>query len=127
MLVPDRMKKIYENTIKSVGPMAKEFFSEKMLILFGDSAPDELKDYCFVIDVVEVKEEIQAGDVLYIDDEKFTITSVGDVVCQNLSRLGHITLKFDGSTNPQLLGTLHLEQKELPKIEAGTKLKIMKE
>ncbi|BDG46047.1 MULTISPECIES: PTS glucitol/sorbitol transporter subunit IIA [Parageobacillus] len=121
------MRTIYENTIKSVGPMAEEFLSEKMLILFGDRAPDELKNYCFVIDVVEVTEEIQTGDVLYMDNEKFVITSVGDVVCQNLGRLGHITLKFDGSTTPQLPGTLHLEQKELPKIGVGTKLKIMKE
>lgn len=123
----DHMRTIYENTIKSVGPMAEEFLSEKMLILFGEGAPNELKDYCFVIDVVELNEEIQTGHVLYINNEKFVITSVGDVVCQNLSSLGHITLKFDGSTIPHLPGTLHLEQKEIPKIRVGTKLKIVKE
>lgn len=107
--------------------MANTFLDEKMFILFGNEAPQDLKDFCYSIDVVNVDEEIQAGQVLYINNEAFKITSVGDVVQQNLTTLGHITLRFDGSTTPELPGTLYLEEKEIPSIEPGTEIKIVSE
>ncbi len=119
------MKTIYENQIKSIGSLANSFLEEKMFILFGNEAPQELKDYCFNIDVLNVNGEIQAGQVLYINDEPFEITSVGDVVQRNLTTLGHITLRFDGTISPELPGTLYLENKEIPPIELGTELKIV--
>ncbi|PLR79063.1 hypothetical protein CU633_02435 [Bacillus sp. V3-13] len=59
------------------------------------------------------------------NNEKFDITSVGDIVQKNLTTLGHITLRFDGSTTPDLPGTLYLENKQIPLIELGTELKIV--
>ncbi|WP_251033673.1 PTS glucitol/sorbitol transporter subunit IIA [Bacillus sp. ISL-75] len=127
MSVPEDMKTIYENTIKNIGPFANTFLEEKMFILFGNEAPQDLKDFCYNIDVVNANEEIKAGQVLYINNEKFDITSVGNVVHRNLTTLGHITLRFDGSTTPELPGTLYLENKEIPSIELGTELKIVSE
>ena len=121
------MKTIYENKVKSVGIEAKSFLEEKMFILFGDGAPQELKDFCYNIDVVDATEEIKAGQKLYINNDSFEITSVGDVVQRNLTTLGHITLRFDGSTSPELPGTLYLENKDLPSIDLGTELKIVSE
>ncbi|NMD68738.1 PTS glucitol/sorbitol transporter subunit IIA [Bacillus sp. DNRA2] len=120
------MKTIYENKIKSIGPMADSFLEEKMFILFGNDAPQDLKDYCYNIEVVGVDGEIEAGQKLLIDDQEFAITSVGGLVQKNLSSLGHITLRFDGSTSPELPGTLYLENKEIPELGLGTELKIIK-
>ena len=39
------MKIIYENTIKDKGEFAEEFLENNMFVLFGDSAPDEIKDF----------------------------------------------------------------------------------
>lgn len=121
------MKTIYKNEIKSIGSMASTFLEEKMLILFGDQAPQDLKDFCFNIDVLNAYEEIKSGQKLYIGNQKFEITSVGNVVQRNLTTLGHITLRFDGSTTPGLPGTLYLEDKDIPFIELGTELKIVSE
>jgi glucitol/sorbitol PTS system EIIA component len=121
------MKTIYENQIRSKGSLADSFLEEKMLILFGNEAPQDLKDFCYGIDVVDVEGEIQPGQMLIINNEKFEITSVGDVVKRNLTTLGHITLRFDGATTPELPGTLYLENKKLPAIELGTGLKIVSE
>ncbi|NRD76867.1 PTS glucitol/sorbitol transporter subunit IIA [Bacillus sp. BRMEA1] len=121
------MKTIYESKIKSIGTLADSFLEEKMVILFGDEAPQELKDFCYNIDVVGTDGEIQAGQKLFINGEKFNITSVGDVVQRNLTTLGHITLRFDGSTSPELPGTLYLENKDIPSIDLDTKLKIISE
>jgi PTS system glucitol/sorbitol-specific IIA component len=123
--VPQVMKTIYENKVKSIGAMANTFLEEKMLILFGNEAPQDLKDFCYNIDVVDVKDNIRAGQKLYINDETFEITSVGDVVQRNLTTLGHITLRFDGSTTPELPGTLYLESKDIPSIDLGSELKIV--
>lgn len=121
------MKTIYENKVKSIGSLADSFLEEKMLILFGTEAPQELKDFCYNIDVVNADGEIKVGQNLYINHEKFEITSVGQIVQQNLTTLGHITLRFDGSTTPELPGTLYLENKEIPSIELGAELKIVSE
>lgn len=121
------MKTIYENKVKSIGPFANSFLEEKMLILFGTGAPQDLKDFCYHIDVVEAEGEIQAGDKLFINHVPFEITSAGNLVQRNLTTLGHITLRFDGSTTPELPGTLYLENKEIPAIETGTELKIVHE
>lgn len=121
------MKTIYENKVKSIGSLANTFLEEKMFILFGTEAPQDLKDFCYNIDVVNADGEIQAGQCLYINNEKFEITSVGNLVQRNLTILGHITLRFDGSIAPELPGTLYLENKEIPAIEFGTELKIVSE
>ena len=121
------MKTIYENNIKSIGSLANSFLEEKMFILFGDEAPQELKDFCYNIEVVEATGEIKAGQKLYINNDSFEITSVGEIVQRNLTSLGHITLRFDGSTSPALPGTLYLENKEIPSIDLGSELKIVSE
>jgi glucitol/sorbitol PTS system EIIA component len=126
-LMPKDMKTIYENKVKDIGLLANSFLEEKMVILFGTEAPQDLKDFCFNIEVVNADGEIQEGQKLFINNEKFKITSVGNLVQRNLTTLGHITLRFDGSTTPELPGTLYLENKEIPAIDLGTELKIVTE
>ncbi|MDQ1000604.1 PTS system glucitol/sorbitol-specific IIA component [Neobacillus niacini] len=121
------MKTIYENKVKNIGSMAGTFLEEKMFILFGTEAPQDLKDFCYNIDVVNADGEIQEGQKLYINNEEFNITAVGNLVQRNLTTLGHITLRFDGTTTPELPGTLYLENKDIPSIYLGTKLKIVSE
>ena len=40
---------IYENEVKGIGDMVEAFKDEGMFILFGDNAPDTLKDFCYTI------------------------------------------------------------------------------
>lgn len=121
------MRAIYETEIKRVGECAHEFESEKMLITFGENAPDELKDHCLSIEVNAVPEEIKAGQTLYFDDQAYRVTAVGSVVKQNLEGLGHITIKFDGSSVADVYGTLYVEEKPLPEVKTGTRIKIVEE
>ena len=53
---------IYENTVKSKGSLVGEF-GDGMFILFGDNAPDMLKDYCYGIDVVPTNATIEVGQL----------------------------------------------------------------
>ncbi|MPQ23891.1 PTS glucitol/sorbitol transporter subunit IIA [Bacillus paralicheniformis] len=114
------MVMLYETKINRIGDQATAFSDEKMLILFGEGAPDELKDYCLSIDIKPVEGDFNEGDELILGGESYKITAVGGAVRQNLANLGHITLKFDGSASAELPGTLYLERKEqLPEVSAG--------
>lgn len=110
--------------INKIGPSVADFLGEKMLILFGDNAPAELAEYCLLIDVNNVEGEIEPGDTLQIGEKQYGITAVGDAVKKNLTSLGHITLKFDGSQTPELAGTLYLQDAEIADVQAGDTIQI---
>lgn len=116
--------KVYETEVLEIGENAESFKEEQMLILFGKDAPGDLTEYSYSIQINPVEGDIHKKMTLSFDDEPFEITAVGNVVEKNLNDLGHITLRFDGSEEAELPGTLYLENKELPTIEVGTKITI---
>ncbi|MCD5001504.1 PTS glucitol/sorbitol transporter subunit IIA [Enterococcus saccharolyticus] len=111
---------VFRTTVLSIGPEAELFKEEKMVILFGKDAPDTLADYCYNIEVHPTNGEITTSHELVIDHQKYKITAVGEVVLPNLENLGHITIKFDGSTTPELPGTLYVEDKPMPDIQVDS-------
>ncbi|MGI6155332.1 MAG: PTS glucitol/sorbitol transporter subunit IIA [Enterococcus lemanii] len=111
---------LFETTVLAIGSEAEMFQEEKMIILFGDNAPAELADYCYSIKMNPVKKAVEAGQILKINSSEYKITAVGNTVSLNLEKLGHITVKFDGSTTPELPGTLYVEDKKISPIVTGT-------
>lgn len=120
------MSLIYENKIKAIGPSVDEFEGSGFIILFGDNAPEELKDYCYSVDVLPVDGEICAGDVISFDDVEYKITAIGDEAQKTLEGLGHCTINFSGQTEVELPGTMYVESKEMPTLSIGTVIKINK-
>ncbi|MBC2578197.1 PTS glucitol/sorbitol transporter subunit IIA [Peptostreptococcus russellii] len=116
---------IYDNNIKNMGSMV-EAFGNEMAILFGDNAPDTLKDYCYTIDVKDADDKIEVGDTIIIDDEKFSIKAIGDLAQKNLEALGHLTINFTGDESGLLPGAIVVEKKDCPKINIGTRIVIEK-
>jgi glucitol/sorbitol PTS system EIIA component len=114
----------FDTQINNIGPSVTAFLDEKMLILFGENAPAELAEYCLLINVKNVEDDIEVGDTLLLGNHEYKITAVGDAVKKNLSSLGHITLKFDGSENPELPGTLYLEDTEIQEVKPGDQIRI---
>lgn len=115
---------VFETTVTGIGKEAELFKAEKMVILFGEDAPESLATYCYNIEMKSSTEAIQPGMLLRFDRNCYAITAVGNVVQRNLDDLGHITIKFDGAEVPGLPGTLYVEAKELPKIVIGTKVRV---
>ncbi len=120
------MKQIYYTEVSKLGEMVREFYEEKMIILFKQGAPAELEEFCVSHVINQLKEDIQANDTLKVNDNEYIITGVGSAVNKNLASLGHITLKFDGSQEPDLPGTLSLEDVEVPEIHQGDVLEIIR-
>lgn len=121
------MTVIYDNKVKGMGDAVLDFKDAGMFILFGDNAPDTLKDYCYTIDVLPIAAQIEAGQKAIIDGKEYKLTAVGDVVMKNLGNLGHVTFSFTGETEPELPGTIYLEQSEVPELKIGSTVQIVKE
>ncbi|SQI37264.1 PTS system glucitol/sorbitol-specific transporter subunit IIA [Leminorella richardii] len=100
---------IWRAQISAVGKEAAGFLSEGRIILFSDQAPQDLIDYCLVHGGSSLTKPIAVGQHLELYGKVYPITAVGEVASQNLEQLGHITLQFDGATQPELPGTVHLD------------------
>lgn len=116
---------IYKNKIKNLGEMVDAFGNE-MAILFGDNAPDTLRDYCYTIDIIKANGRIEKGDIVTIDNERFTIKAIGDLAQKNLEALGHLTINFTGDESTLLPGAIVVENKSCPSIGIGTRIAIEK-
>lgn len=118
------MSVIYENQVVGMGECVEEFKDEGIFIIFGDNAPDELKDYCYSVSVQPINGKIMPGQILSVDDEQYTITAVGPEAPVTLAGLGHCTVNFSGSTEVELPGTIYVENKPMPNLKLGTLIRI---
>jgi PTS system glucitol/sorbitol-specific IIA component len=119
------MKVIYENQVKACGIAVEEFRDAGMFIIFGDNAPEEIKDYCYSVSVNPINGEIKAGQYLQVDDKEYRITAVGYEAPVILKGLGHCTINFSGATEVELPGTIYVEHKNMPILGVGTVIRIV--
>ena len=114
------MKVVYENQVKAAGECVEEFKDAGMFIIFGENAPDEIKDYCYSVSVNPINGEIAPGQYVVIDGAEFKITCVGYEAPITLKGLGHCTFNFSGATEAELPGTIYVEAKPMPEVRIGT-------
>lgn len=68
---------------------------------------------------------VEIGDTVHIDKAEFPVLSVGAVANDNLAGLGHLVVKFNGLTEPELPGDVSLPAVGAPEIAAGTEILIV--
>lgn len=119
------MTEIFRTRVTGVGPLATSFLSEGLFVTFGGSAPEALLEFCFIIDLGKSESGLRPGQVFSVDGRPFPITAVGEVAQKNLDALGHITVKLDGSDEPQMAGAIHVRcDGPAPEIIVGSVLTI---
>ncbi len=116
------MNTLFTSTIVSIGVMVTDFLRENTLILFNEDAPEELHDIAVLHTKSEEAVTIEPGDLLLLGDRSYKVTSVGEKANETLQTIGHCTVKADGSNVPQLPGTIHVEDADLPALEIGAKV-----
>ncbi len=121
------MRKVkYETRVMFIGELAQEFISENILVFFGKEAPEELTEHAIVHEVVRpVEGELEVGDTIRFDGASFAVLAVGDVVNDNLRSMGHLVVKFNGLTEPEMAGDVCVPARDLPVIEPGTVVEIV--
>ena len=78
----------------------------------------------FKIDNKNLLGSILEGGKLVVDNQEYSISSVGNVVEKNLTGLGHITISFDGSKEGSLPGTLHVVADQAVVIDKDSTIQI---
>ncbi|MGD8163040.1 PTS glucitol/sorbitol transporter subunit IIA [Pantoea sp. FN0307] len=122
------MKTVYESTFISVGPCANESLEDNFIITFGEGAPQDVAEYCF-IHRTDLNDggAFDAGSVLAIGEKEYPVTAVGNVARENLRDLGHITVRFDGARQAEFPGTVHVAGSAPASIEPGQKFRMLSE
>ena len=120
-------KKYYSTKIVGVGGEVAKFTSlVKMLVIFDDSMVlPELRDFSVLHSGNKLTDIIKPGDILQIADNKFKILRVGNEVNNNIRSIGHIVIKFNDDKEELLEGSLHVEDKPIPKIRIGDEISIL--
>ncbi|MBQ3441783.1 MAG: PTS glucitol/sorbitol transporter subunit IIA [Selenomonadaceae bacterium] len=119
-------KKYYSTKIVGIGGEVSKFTSlVKMLVIFDDSMVlPELRDFSVLHSGNKITDVIKPGDVLKIADSEFKILSVGNEVNNNIKSLGHIVIKFNDDKDDLLEGSIHVEDKPIPKFRIGDEIAI---
>ncbi len=114
----------YQAQITAIGPLVSEFVDAGVLVFFGQGAPDELAEFAILHDGTHLDGAICPGDHINLGGQSFHVLAVGEVANRNLSALGHIIIKFNGQTVPEMPGDVCTEAIPLPKIEVGMRFQI---
>ena len=119
-------KKYYSTKIVGVGGDVPKFLNVvKMLVMFDDSMVlPELREFSVLHSGNKLDGDIKPGDILSVAGSEFEIIKVGEDVHSNIRTLGHIIIKFDGGTGELLAGSIHVEDKPIPKIRVGDEISI---
>jgi PTS system glucitol/sorbitol-specific IIA component len=115
----------YFARVTSLGELAVEFIKEGVLVFFASNAPEELQDAAVVHDCTTPQTvDVQVGDTVRIGDHSFPVLAVGSVANENMRNLGHLVLKFNGLTEPEMQGDVNVPAVAIPEIVPGTELEI---
>ncbi len=122
-------KKYYSTKVVGIGGEAEKFSRlAKMVVIFDDSMVlPELREFSVLHSGNKLTDYIKAGDVLKIADSEFKILKVGGEVNNNIKNLGHIVIKFNDDKDDLLEGSIHVEDKPIPKIRIGDSIEIIEE
>ncbi len=115
---------IYQVEITAVGPLASEFTDYGIWVLFHEHAPEEVAEFALLHRENPPREPIAPGQLLMIDQERYTIMAVGSVANENVTNLGHLVIKANGLDEPELPGDVCIEARELPRPEIGLCLSV---
>jgi len=114
----------YEARITEIGPSVSEFIEQNILVLFGKDAPEELAEFSVLHDGKVLIGKIAPGDAIHLGDQQYRILAVGEVANTNLANLGHLIMKFNGETEPEMPGDVCVEAKPIATLEPGQVFRI---
>jgi len=115
----------YQAEVTKIGPLVTEFIEAGILVFFGEDAPPELVEFSIIHNGKNLIEDLEVGDVIQLDKEKFTVLAVGEVANNNFRNLGHLIIKFNGKSKVELPGDVCVEQKNVPNISIGSTLQVI--
>jgi PTS system glucitol/sorbitol-specific IIA component len=114
----------YQATITAIGPLVSEFIEGGVLVFFGQNAPPELAEFAVLHDGTELVGQVAPGDQICLNEHRYRVLAVGEIANQNLGALGHLVIKFNGLTVPEMPGDVCTEAAPVPPLEVGMRFQI---
>ena len=113
---------VYSITVTAVGELVSDFADQGVLVFFGEDAPIELHEFSIIHKPDVVDRAPQVGDTITLQENVYNVLAVGSVASDNLLNLGHLDLKANGLTEPEMPGDVNVEAVSLPKVNVGDRL-----
>ena len=113
---------VYSTTVTAVGELVSDFADQGVLVFFGEDAPIELHEFSIIHTPDVVMRAPQVGDTITLQESVYNVLAVGSVASDNLLNLGHLDLKANGLTEPEMPGDVNVEAVSLPKVNIGDRL-----
>lgn len=114
----------YQALITAIGPLVSEFVEGGVLVFFGANAPPELAEFAILHDGEKLEGTIIPGDRIRLNDYDYRVLAVGEIANQNLAALGHLVIKFNGMTAPEMPGDVCTEAVPVPPIQVGMRFQV---
>ncbi|HFK0416011.1 TPA: PTS glucitol/sorbitol transporter subunit IIA [Listeria monocytogenes] len=106
--------------IMEIGPLVPAFEEEKIVILFGPTATNELREISVIHEFQDAPNNaLTKGNTLLIGEQVYTIGEVGTDANKNLEELGHISVYFRSGQNEVLPGAIVVSPEVFPTITVG--------
>ena len=116
---------VYSTTVTAVGELVPDFAEQGVLVFFGENAPLELHEFS-IIHTPDVQTRApQVGDTITLANNEYNVLAVGSVASDNLLNLGHLDLKANGLTEPEMPGDVNVEAVSLPVVKIGDRLTVI--
>lgn len=113
-----------QSIVIEIGALVPEFKEEKVIILFGPTAPDELREVCVIHEFEKHPNNIlEIGKQINIANQTYTINQVGSEANKNLEELGHISIYFKQNENGLLPGSIEVTPDIFPELMVGDMIK----
>jgi PTS system glucitol/sorbitol-specific IIA component len=113
---------VYSTTVTAVGELVPDFADQGVLVFFGQDAPIELHEFSIIHTPDVVNRAPQVGDTITLQETVYNVLAVGSVASDNLLNLGHLDLKANGLSEPEMPGDVNVEAVSLPKVNVGDRL-----
>lgn len=113
---------VYSTTVTAVGELVPDFAEQGVLVFFGENAPQELHEFSIIHAPNVQTRAPQVGDLITLANNEYNVLAVGSVASDNLLNLGHLDLKANGLTEPEMPGDVNVEATMLPTVQIGDRL-----
>ena len=101
------MARIYDNKVTALGTQVEAFMDEGMFILFGENAPDALREFCYLMSVNPVN-----GTVLTSYAERYELVQAGQPLYQ-IASLDTLDLR------------VYISGAQLPSVNIGRQVEVL--
>lgn len=112
---------MFESKVIDVGELVEDFKDEGILVLFGPSAPPELRDISVIHEFSdEPKDVLKKGMFIELGGKEYTVYDVGSEANKNFEELGHLSIYFSDDASKEILpGAVGVTPNEFPFVSVG--------